>query len=51
MNDGRLLVRGSGLFDGYQGESTGSPTKDEYGWWDSGDRGAITEQGQVSLTD
>ncbi|MEE8353314.1 MAG: AMP-binding protein [Dehalococcoidales bacterium] len=47
--DGRLLVRGDGLFDGYQGDTGDTAALTEDGWWDTGDTGSINEKGQVVL--
>ena len=47
--DGRLLVRGEGLFDGYQGDPAGTVALTEDGWWDTGDAGSLNEKGQLVL--
>ncbi len=41
--DGRVLIRGPMLLEGYWGRET----KDENGWFDSGDLGHIDEEGYV----
>ncbi len=48
--DGRLLVRGDGLFDGYQGDSRDTVALTEDGWWDTGDAAGVNERGQVVLS-
>ena len=47
--DGRLFVRGDGLFDGYQGDSADAATLTEDGWWDTGDTGSVNEKGHIVL--
>ena len=49
-DDGRLLVRGNGLFDGYQDDTKGAVFLTEGGWWPTGDSGNINEDGQVVLS-
>ena len=48
--DGRLLVRGDGLFDGYQGETGDGTVLTEDGWWNTGDDGGVNDHGQIVLS-